>query len=217
MKNNVTEAVFIIDRSGSMAGLESDTVGGFNSMIEKQKRQGGECFVTTVLFNEKRRRVHDRERLSDVNKMTDEDYVPSGCTALLDAIGETVEHVDFIHRYARPEDIPSKTVFVIMTDGIENASRRFSKDDVRRMIEEHKEKFGWEFLFIGANIDAVQTAGCYGINANRAVDYNADEEGTRIVYESVGDTLWNLRANDMIDDGWCKSIASDHKRRKNKR
>ena len=185
MKNNITELVFILDRSGSMAGLESDTIGGFNSMIEKQKKQEGDCYVSTVLFDGVSEVLHDRIKLCDVPKMTENDYTVRGCTALIDAIGGAIKHIGNIHKYARPEDVPENTMFVITTDGQENASHTYSSEKVKKMIEHQKEKYGWEFLFIGANIDAVETAARYGIGKDRAVNYNADAKGTHILYESV--------------------------------
>ena len=155
MGNNITELVFIIDRSGSMSGLEADTVGGFNSMIAKQKKEEGECYVSTVLFSDSCQVLHDRLRLSDVQPMTDRDYLPCGCTALLDAIGGAIHHIGNIHKYARDEDVPEKTMFVITTDGMENASHRYTSDKVKGMIERQKEKYGWEFLFIGANREKI--------------------------------------------------------------
>lgn len=178
MKNNMTELVFILDRSGSMAGLESDTVGGFNSMIEKQKKQDGECYVSTVLFDNESEVLHDRMKLGDVPKMTENDYTVRGCTALIDAIGGAIHHIGNIHKYARPEDVPEHTMFVITTDGQENASHRYTSEQVKNMIDRQKEKYGWEFLFIGANIDAGETAARYGISRDRAVNYNSDGEGT---------------------------------------
>ena len=185
MKNNITELVFILDRSGSMAGLESDTIGGFNSMIEKQKRQDGVCYVSTVLFDDESEVLHDRIKLADIPKMTEDDYCVCGCTALIDAIGGAIHHIGNIHKYARNEDVPEHTMFVVITDGQENASHRYTSEQVKRMIERQKEKYGWEFLFIGANIDAVETAKRYGIGKDRAVNYNADEKGTQVLYESV--------------------------------
>lgn len=153
--NHSTEMVFILDRSGSMAGLESDTIGGFNAMIEKQKKQPGKAYVSTVLFDTSTTVLHDRTDLNTVKPMTSDDYFAGGCTALLDAIGGAINHIGNIHKYARPEDIPAHTIFVITTDGLENASRRYSKSDIKRMIERQRSKYGWEFLFIGANIDAI--------------------------------------------------------------
>lgn len=207
--NNITELVFILDRSGSMAGLESDTIGGFNAMIEKQKKQDGKCFVSTVLFDSKSKVLHDRVPLSEVKPMTDRDYYVGGCTALVDAIGGAIHHIGNVHKYARREDVPENTVFIITTDGMENASRIYSSKKVKAMIEKQKEKYGWEFLFIGANIDAVETAANYGIDSNRAVNYHADCEGTRIVYESVSKAVSNARFCKRIDDGWSEDIAND--------
>lgn len=214
MKNNITELVFILDRSGSMAGLEDDTVGGFNSMIEKQKEQDGECYVSTVLFDNESEVLHDRIRLSDVPKMTRNDYTVRGCTALLDAIGGAIHHIANIHKYARKEDIPQHTVFVITTDGQENASRRYTSEQIKKMIRCQKEEFDWEFLFIGANIDAVQTAESYGIERDRAVNYNADGEGTRVLYRSVAKAVSNMRSRHKLQEDWCDEINADYERRK---
>lgn len=217
MKNNVTELVFILDRSGSMHGLEGDTIGGFNSMIDKQKAQDGECYVSTVLFDDVSEVLHDRVRLSEVPVMTDRDYTVRGCTALIDAIGGAIHHIGNIHKYARPEDVPEHTVFVITTDGQENASHRYKADEVKRMIERQKERYGWEFLFIGANIDAVETAARYGIDRDRAVNYNADSEGTQILYSSVSKAVCSVRAKKGIDECWAEEIDSDYRRRNKKK
>jgi len=212
MKNNVTELVFILDRSGSMAGLEGDTIGGFNAMIGKQKREEGECYVSTVLFDTESQILHDRLKLSQVPDMTDRDYTVGGCTALIDAIGGAIEHIKNIHKYARPEDVPERTMFVITTDGAENASRSYTSDEVKRMIEQQKTACGWEFLFIGANIDAVETAARFGIEKNRAVNYNADSRGTKILYESVSDAVCSFRACKMPDK-WKEEIDKDYRKR----
>lgn len=214
MKNNLTELVFILDRSGSMAGLESDTIGGFNSLINKQKKTDGECFVSTVLFDHMREVLHDRISLSDVPEMTESDYTVRGCTALIDAIGCAIHHIGNIHKYAREEDVPEKTVFVIMTDGMENASRIYSADQVKAMIERQEEKYGWEFLFIGANIDAVETARRYGIDENRAANYHADSTGTGIVYEAVSCAIESVRKNKSLKDCWSAGIDEDFNSRK---
>ncbi len=214
MENNVTELVFILDRSGSMSGLEGDTIGGFNATIEKQRREPGECFVSTVLFDNECEVLHDRIPLAEVPKMTDEEYSVRGCTALLDAIGGAIHHIGNIHKYARAEDVPARTVFVIITDGMENASRRYSSDRVKRMIERQKERYGWEFLFLAANIDAVQTAARYGIGADRAVNYHADGQGTELVYKSISAAVGSIRARRSIDEDWCADLAADFRDRK---
>ena len=212
-KNNITELVFILDRSGSMSGLEADTIGGFNSLIEKQRKQEGECYVTTVLFDNESEVIHDRVKLSSIKPMTDRDYTVRGCTALLDALGGAIRHIADIHRYARPEDVPEHTVFVITTDGMENASRTYDADRVKKMIEHEKEKYGWEFLFLAANIDAVSTASRFGIGADRAVNYRADEQGTRVLYETVADAVCSVRAHAPLSAGWSKAIEKDNKRK----
>lgn len=213
IRNNVTELVFILDRSGSMSGLEADTIGGFNAMIEKQKKQKGECYVSTVLFDGVSEVLHDRVRLSEIKPMTDKDYTVRGCTALIDALGGAIHHIGNIHKYARPEDVPENTMFVITTDGMENASRKYSSEKVKAMIERQKQKYGWEFLFIGANIDAVETAARYGIGADRAVNYNADKKGTSIVYDTVATAVCNVRAKAPLCADWSNDINEDYIRR----
>ena len=212
-KNNITELVFILDRSGSMSGLESDTIGGFNSMIEKQKKQDGGCYVSTVLFDDESEVLHDRVKLSDISKMTDNDYTVRGCTALIDAIGGAIHHIGNIHKYARPEDVPEHTMFVITTDGQENASHKYTSEQVKKMIERQKEKYGWEFLFIGANIDAVETAARYGIDKDRAVNYNPDGKGTQILYESVSKAVCSIRNCDEVCEDWSEEINADYQKR----
>ncbi len=214
MKKNLTELVFILDRSGSMAGLEGDTIGGFNAMIEKQRRQDGECFVSTVLFDNVSEVLHDRVELKKIKPMTDRDYTVRGCTALIDALGGAIHHIGNVHKYARREDVPEHTVFVITTDGMENASHIYSSDQVRAMIEKQKRKYGWEFLFIGANIDAVETAARYGISEDRAVNYHADSIGTQVLYESVSNVVGCVRANKSIEEDWSISIEEDYMRRR---
>ena len=216
MRKNLTELVFILDRSGSMSSLKSDTVGGFNSMLEKQKKNEGEALVTTVLFNNEIAYVHDRAGISSVRPMTDDDYVPAGTTALIDAIGETVRHISDIHKYAREEDVPEHTMFIITTDGLENASHRFSSDEVKKMIGEKKEE-GWEFLFLGANIDAVETAKRFGISEDRAVTYLSDKEGTALNYEVMSEAVSSMRANAPLKASWKERIMADKKKRENKR
>ena len=209
MKNNISELVFVLDRSGSMSGLESDTIGGFNSMIEKQKKIDGKCYVTTVLFDSFYETIHDRVELSEIRPMTDKDYSVRGCTALLDALGSTIHHIAQIHKYAREEDVPEHVTFVIMTDGMENASHEYSSSKVKSMIEHEKEKYGWEFLFLGANIDAVETASRYGIGSTRAANYSSSSYGTRHAYDVVGDAVRAQRMGAPIADNWSDSLADD--------
>lgn len=213
MKNNITEIVFILDRSGSMGGLESDTIGGFNSMLRKQKKEEGEAFVSTVLFDHESVVLHDRLPIAQVPEMTDRDYTVRGCTALLDTIGDAVHHIKNIHKYARPEDVPEHTMFVITTDGMENASRRYSSGDIKKLIGKQK-KHGWEFLFIGANIDAVETAHCYGISEDRAVNYHADKKGTAVVFETVSAAVGSVRSSAPLAPCWSKEINDDYNSRK---
>ena len=179
MKKGLTELVMILDRSGSMGGLESDTIGGFNGMIEKQRKEEGDALVSVVLFDDVSEVVYDRVPIAKVEPMTDKQYYVRGCTALLDAVGGASHHIGNVHKYAREEDVPEKTIFIITTDGMENASRQYTYEKVRAMIERQKEKYNWEFLFLGANIDAVREAGRFGIQASRAVKYEHDGAGTR--------------------------------------
>ena len=216
-KNGITELVFILDRSGSMSGLEKDTIGGFNSMIEKQKKQDGECFVSTVLFDNESEVIHDRVKLSEIKPMTEDDYYVRGCTALIDAIGGAIHHIGNIHKYARPEDVPEHTMFIITTDGMENASQHYTSERVKHMIERQKTKFGWEFLFIGANIDAVETAAQYGIDSDRAVNYNADSKGTKILYATVSESICQMRSNAPLKYDWSEEINKDYRKRGKKR
>ena len=214
--NNITELVFILDRSGSMAGLESDTIGGFNAMLDKQKKEAGDGFVTTVLFDDKCEMLHDRQKLSEIRHITDQDYTVRGCTALLDAIGSTIHHIRNIHKYCRPEDIPAHTIFVITTDGMENASRSYTAEQIRQQIEQQKEQ-GWEFLFLGANIDAVQTAKSFGIQEERAVQFLSDEAGTRRNYETVGCAVSSMRSNRSVGREWKKAIEEDFQKRSSRK
>lgn len=195
MKKNLTELVFILDMSGSMCGLTSDTIGGFNSMIDKQKAEEGEALVTTVLFNTRNRTIHDRVDINSVEPLTRSEYSPSGCTALLDAIGDTIHHVANIHKYAREEDVPESTIFVITTDGLENSSHRYSAERVKEMIKHEQDKYNWEFIFLAANIDTVSTAEDLGIKQSRAVSYRATEEGTEMLYDAVGCAVSMKRRN----------------------
>ena len=214
MKKDLTELVFILDRSGSMSGLESDTIGGFNSVIEKQREEHGEAVVSTVLFDNESEVIHDRVDIRNVKPMTRKEYSVRGCTALIDAIGGAIHHIGNVHKYARSEDVPEHTLFVITTDGMENASHRYSLDKVKKMIERQKEKYGWEFLFLGANIDAVETAGTLGISADRAATYNADIAGTHILYETVGSAITRVRGCAPLGDDWKLNIEEDRKRRR---
>ena len=209
MKKNLTELVFILDRSGSMQGMESDTIGGFNAMIEKQKAIEGSAYVSTILFDHESLVLHDRVALSEVAPMTEKDYSVRGCTALMDAVGGAIRHIAHVHKYARAEDVPEHTVFVIITDGMENASRRYSAERVKQMIEKEKSKYGWEFLFLGANIDAVETAASFGIDEARAVSYRSDSKGTRLNYEVVHDAVACVRNHAPLSDSWKRRIVED--------
>ena len=223
MRKNLTGIVFILDRSGSMNGLERDTIGGFNSMIEQQKKAEGEALISTVLFDNVSEVLHDRVNVKNIQPMTEHDYTVRGttalidavrgCTALLDAIGGAIHHIGNVHKYARPEDVPEHTMFVITTDGMENASRRYNSEKVRQMIERQKAKYGWEFLFLGANIDAVETASQFGIGADRAVNYQCDSEGTALNYEVVSEAISSVRCSAPLNADWKKRIDEDYKKR----
>ena len=213
MKKNLTEIVFILDRSGSMAGLEADTIGGFNAMIEKQKRETGEAYISTVLFDNYSEVIHDRVDIHRIESMTRKEYYVRGCTALLDAVGSAIHHIGNVHKYAREEDRPEKTLFVITTDGMENASRRYSYEKVWDMITRQKEKYGWEFLFLGANIDAAREAARFGIDPDRAANYHADSTGTQVIYETVSETVRNFRASQPMAADWKKRINEDFEKR----
>ena len=215
--NNITEIVFILDKSGSMAGLESDTIGGFNAMIDKQRKLAGDTWVSTVLFDNEFTVLHDRVKLDRIPKMLERDYTPGGCTALLDAIGGAIHHIGNIHKYARPEDVPAKTLFVITTDGMENASHRYDYEKVRKMIEAQKER-GWEFLFLGANIDAAAEAKRFGIDESHAANYHCDEDGTALNYEVLSDAICHVRTCAApLSANWKKKIDADYKKRGNKK
>ena len=224
MRENLTELVFILDRSGSMSGLESDTIGGFNSMLKKQKKEEGEAVVSTVLFDDVSEVIHDRKPIADVKKLTEKQYYVRGCTALLDAVGSAIDHIGNVQKYAREEDRPSKTLFVITTDGLENASKRYTFKKVEKMIERQKEKYNWEFLFLGANIDAIEVAGHMGISADRAANYHCDEVGTALNYEVLEKTVSQVRAcsskllHASLDGGaWKDEIDEDFEDRSNKK
>ena len=217
MRKNLTEIVFILDRSGSMSGLEADTIGGFNSMIEKQKKADGEALISTVLFDNTSEVIHDRVNVRDIKPMTDKDYTVRGCTALLDAIGGAIHHIGNVHKYARAEDVPEHTMFVITTDGMENASRHYNSDKVKKMIERQKEKYGWEILFLGANIDAVETARHFGISEDRAVNYHSDSEGTQLNYEVLSEAICAVRCSTPLSADWKKRIDEDYEKRGKRR
>ena len=212
---NLTELVFIIDKSGSMSGLESDTIGGFNSLIKKQKKEEGDALVSVVFFNDNQDVVLDRVDINKVKELTEEEYVCMSCTALLDAVGDSIKHIRNIHKYARKEDIPEKTVFVIMTDGLENASEKYRYHDVKRLIERAKEESNWEFLFLGANIDAIGEAKNLGIEEDYAVEFCCDEEGIELNYEAVSDAVKMMRCcNEKLNSDWKINIEKDLKNRK---
>ena len=216
MKKGLTEVVFILDRSGSMSGLEGDTIGGFNSMIEKQKKEEGEALVSTILFDNYTEVLHDRVEVSKIEPLTDRDYTVRGCTALLDAIGGAIHHIGNIHKYARNEDVPEHTIFIITTDGMENASHQYNREKIKAMIERQKTKYGWEFLFLGANIDAIETARSYGIDQDRAVEYNCDSVGTGLNFEAMSDAITTMRCSAPLTADWKKKVEADRKKRKTK-
>ena len=214
MKKNLTELVFILDRSGSMAGLEKDTIGGFNAMIEKQRGEPGEALISTVLFDNETEVIHDRIPLDRVPALTEKEYFVRGCTALLDAVGGAIHHIGTVHKYAREEDRPEKTLFVITTDGMENASHFYTYDQAKAMIQRQQEKYGWEFLFLGANIDAAREAARFGIRADRAANYYADSVGTEVVYEAVNEAVCQVRRTAPMNNSWRQRIDEDFKRRR---
>ena len=208
--NNITEIVFILDASGSMAPLRADTIGGFNTMLGEQKQNADKAFVSTVMFADRQKVVHDRRDIADIPELTAADYAPMGCTALYDAVGSAIKHISNIHKYARPEDVPQKTLFIITTDGMENASRTYRAADVKKLISK-KEKKGWEFIFIGANIDAAEAAADIGIREERAVNYHADSKGTSVLFSAVNKAVGNARcccAEPMSND-WREELDED--------
>ena len=209
MGNNITELVFIIDRSGSMAGMEADTIGGFNAMIEKQKALSGKVYVSTVLFDNDCRVLHDRADIQDVQPMTREQYFVGGCTALMDAMGGAIHHIGNVHKYARKEDVPEKTLFIITTDGMENASCRYRAEEIRSKVRHQEEKYGWEFLFVAANIDAVQTAANIGIREERAANYCQTHKGTRAVYAAIDCVVTAARCCKPMAGEWKEKLNSD--------
>lgn len=214
----MTELVFILDRSGSMAGLEKDTIGGFNSMLEKQRKEPGEAVVSTVLFDTETEVIHDRVSITNVPRLTDKEYYVRGCTALLDAVGGAINHIGNVHKYARKEDVPERTLFIITTDGMENASRRYNYEKVRQMIERQKEKYGWEFIFLGANIDAAAEAGKFGIDESMAANYNCDSVGTALNFEVISEAITSVRAcRAPLSANWKSKIDADFKKRGGRR
>ena len=213
MKKNLTELVFILDRSGSMAGLEADTIGGFNAMIEKQRQEPGEAYISTVLFDNITQVIHDRIPLDQVPQLTEKEYYVRGCTALLDAVGGAIHHIGNVHKYAREEDRPEKTLFVITTDGMENASRRYTYNKVKAMIRHEQEKYGWEFLFLGANIDAAKEAARFGIAPERSANYHADRRGTAVLYDTVAEAVRQFRGNPKMGNTWKHKIDADYRSR----
>lgn len=216
MKKELTELVFILDRSGSMAGLEADTIGGFNAMLAKQRKEPGEAFVSTVLFDNETEVIHDRAPLDQVEDLTQEQYYVRGCTALLDAVGGAIRHIGNVHRYARKEDVPEKTLFIITTDGMENASHRYTYPQVRRMIQE-KQRQGWEFLFLGANIDAAAEAGRFGIGQDRAANYCCDAKGTALNYTVISEAISQFRSSMPLAADWKEEIDKDYEKRGGRR
>ena len=214
MKKNLTEMVFILDKSGSMAGLEADTIGGFNSMIERQKQAEGEALVSTVLFSNESTVIHDRVDLRKIEPLTARQYFVGGCTALIDAIGGAIHHIGMVHKYAREEDVPDRTIFVITTDGMENASHRYTSDEVKAMVKKKKEKYGWEFLFLGANIDAVETAGSIGIRADRSANFMPDSAGVELSFHAVSDAICAVQRRESVAAGWSESVENDHRKRR---
>lgn len=214
----MTELVFILDRSGSMAGLEQDTIGGFNSMLEKQRREPGEAVVSTVLFDNENEVIHDRVSIAEVPCLTEKEYCVRGCTALLDAVGEAINHIGNVHKYARKEDVPERTLFIITTDGMENASHRYTYEKVRSMIERQKEKYGWEFIFLGANIDAAAEARKFGIDESMSADYHCDSAGTALNYKVISEAISCVRTcSEPLSADWKRKIDADFRKRGGKR
>ena len=221
MKKGLTEIVFILDRSGSMSGLESDTIGGYNSMIEKQKKEVGEALISTVLFDGQTDVLHDRVPLDKISPITEKEYYVRGSTALLDAVGGAIHHIGNVHKYAREEDVPEKTLFIITTDGMENSSRKYSYDKVKKMIEKQKEKYHWEFIFLGANIDAVGVADRFGVDRQHAVRYECDSAGTALNFQVMNKMVSCARgakSAKAMNEAYCSEemldeVREDYKRR----
>lgn len=214
MNKHLTEIVFILDRSGSMSGLESDTIGGYNTLLEKQRREPGEARLSTVLFNHTTEVLHDRVDIRTVTPLTERDYQVGGSTALLDAIGGAIDHIGCIHKYARPEDRPAHTLIVIATDGMENASRRYSGREIKQMIERQRAKYGWEFLFLGANVDAFADAERLGIDRDHATNYHADGMGLKVCYRALSASVSAVRCARKVPKNWKKEVEADYNGRK---
>ena len=215
MKYETSELVFILDRSGSMSGLEKDTIGGFNSLIQKQRKEKGKCYVSCVLFDDVQEVIYDRVPLNEVKKMTQKQYYARGCTALLDAMGGAIHHIGNVHKYSKEEI--GKTLFIIITDGLENSSKRYTYATIKQMVERQKEKYGWEFIFIGANMDVIQEANKFGID--QAVRYACDEEGTALNYSVLSENIIKMRktvgnAKESLPDEWAHKIKDDYRKRK---
>lgn len=216
MKKGLTEIVFILDKSGSMSGLEADTIGGYNSFLERQKKEEGEAYVSTVLFSDTNSVIHDRVPISKIEPMNDKQYSVGGCTALLDAIGGAIKHIGNVHKYAREEDRPEKTVFVITTDGQENSSRVYDYEKIKKLVKKQQEKYGWEFIFLGANIDAITEAGRLGIASNRAVRYECDGVGTMLNFECMSESIANFRVAESMPENWKEKIEKYHSKKNKK-
>lgn len=214
MKKGLTELVFILDKSGSMSGLEKDTIGGFNSMLTKQQELDQECFITTVLFDNNYELLHDRINLKAVSPLTNKEYSIGGSTALLDAIGKTINKLISVQKHTAQEYQAEKVMMIIITDGEENSSREYSADKIKSLIENQKTKYGWEFIFLGANIDSVETASAIGIDADRATNYHADKAGVSVNYMAMSDVVKNVRTKGSINKDWKKKILSDYEKRK---
>lgn len=213
MKKGLTELVFILDKSGSMGGLEADTIGGYNAMLEKQKAVEGECHITTVLFDNNYELLHDRIDIRAVSPITAKEYQVGGSTALLDAIGRTINKIGNAQKHTADDYRAEKVMFIIITDGEENSSREYSAPRIKQMIEHQKNRYGWEFLFLGANIDAVETAGRFGISPDHAQNYLADSEGVELNFRVMNEAVASYRENDTMPENWNNEIKKDYKRR----
>jgi len=214
MKKDLTELIFILDRSGSMGGLESDTIGGYNAMLKKQMEAEGSAYITTVLFDDEYELLHDRINLKGVKPITEKEYFVRGTTALLDAVGKSIQKIVNVQRNTSDDEKAEKVLFVITTDGLENASREYSYNKVRAMIEKQKSRYGWEFIFLGANIDAVSEAEKFGIDSSRAAQFHNDKDGIELNYKVVSEAICELRSSKMISRDWKKEIDVDYKKRK---